>query len=77
MHGLHERAAKALGWPVEDTKSFSLPGLRELVRPIDLQLAIDIDGTIQAGLHVTRQAVYDTEVQAMHAYLRTAGKPLP
>lgn len=31
---LHERIAKKLGWTVAEARSFSLPALRELLRPI-------------------------------------------
>jgi len=31
---LHQRIAEALGWTVEQARSFSLPALRDLVRPV-------------------------------------------
>jgi hypothetical protein len=47
MDGLHERIAKALGWTVEETRSFSLPALRDLVRPVSMKLAHEITIAIQ------------------------------
>jgi hypothetical protein len=46
---LHERIAKALGWTLEEVRSFSLPTLREVVRPISLKLAYEVTLQIQAG----------------------------
>lgn len=39
---LHERIATALGWTVEQTQSFDLKSLRELVRPISAKLVHEI-----------------------------------
>lgn len=39
---LHERIAKALGWTVKETQSFSLPTLREMVRSVSPKLAHEI-----------------------------------
>lgn len=51
--GLHARIAAALGWTVADAMSFSLPALRELVRPVDRALANEISSAIEAGaLHL-------------------------
>jgi hypothetical protein len=47
--GLHDRIAKALGWSVSDTRSFSLAALRDLVRPVSAKLAHDITTAIQSG----------------------------
>jgi hypothetical protein len=46
---LHERIAKALGWTVEEARSFSLPALREVVRPVSMKLAYEITLQIQFG----------------------------
>jgi hypothetical protein len=46
---LHERIAKVLGWTVEEAKSFSLPALREVVRPVSMKLAYEITLQIQFG----------------------------
>lgn len=51
---LHERIAVSLGWEVCDAQSFSLPTLRDLVRPVSPQLAYEI--TIALGEHLTRPA---------------------
>jgi hypothetical protein len=39
---LHKRIAYALNWTEEETHSFSLPALRELVRPISPKLYHEI-----------------------------------
>ena len=49
---LHERIAAVLGWEVQDAQCFSLPTLRELVRPLRPSLAREI--TIRMGEHLTR-----------------------
>jgi len=49
---LHERIAAALGWPIDDVRSMSLPTLRDLVRPHDAKLARDIGEILGEGSHV-------------------------
>lgn len=39
---LHQRIAEALGWTEEEAKSFSLPTIRECVRPVNPKLAHEI-----------------------------------
>jgi hypothetical protein len=51
---LYERIAKALGWTIEQAQSFSLPALRDLVRPVSPELAYEISASMQHGSHVTR-----------------------
>jgi hypothetical protein len=46
---LHELIAKVLGWTVEEARSFSLPALREVVRPVSMKLAYEITLQIQFG----------------------------
>jgi len=46
---LHERIAKALGWSVKDTQSFSLQALRELLRTVSPKLVHEIDQAIRSG----------------------------
>lgn len=46
---MHKRIAAALGWTVEQTRSFSLQALRELVRPVDPALADEISKVVQSG----------------------------
>jgi len=46
---LDERIAKALGWTVEQVRSFSLPALRDVVRPVSVKLAHEITLQIQSG----------------------------
>lgn len=52
IHGLASRIAKALNWPMRDVQSFSLPALRDLVRPVDPALAAEITGVIYRAEHV-------------------------
>jgi hypothetical protein len=56
-HSLHDRAAKALGWTVEETQSMSLQSLREQVRFLDKSLADDITDAIESGRYITRRGV--------------------
>ncbi len=42
MDTLHQRIASALGWSLADTQGFSLPALRDLVRPVSAALADEI-----------------------------------
>ena len=46
---LHERIAQALGWTKEETQSFSLQSLREVVRPVSPKLAHELSTLIQSG----------------------------
>jgi hypothetical protein len=46
---IHERIAEALGWSVADVRSFSLPSLRDMVRPDHPKLAHEIDESIRSG----------------------------
>jgi hypothetical protein len=39
---LAARVALALGWTVDEVRSFSLPALRDLVRPVSPKLAHEI-----------------------------------
>jgi len=57
---LHSRIAKALGWTVAQTQSMSLASLRELVRPVDPELAKDITREMGGGHHVSRRNPADT-----------------
>lgn len=52
---LHEKIAKALGWTVAETQTMSLSSLREMVRPVDANLAAEISDHIQFGWHLTRK----------------------
>jgi hypothetical protein len=53
--GLHDRIAKALNWSIEETWGFSLAAMRELVRPIDPELAQDITLAVGGGSRVARK----------------------
>ena len=52
MGNLHTRIAGALGWTTEQARQHSLQSLRELVRPIDADLANEIAETIRSGRYV-------------------------
>jgi hypothetical protein len=49
---IHERAAAALGWSVEDTQRMSLQALREVVRSVDPALAAEMDQAIRSGSYI-------------------------
>lgn len=53
---LHERIALALGWTVEQAKSFSLLSLRDLVRPVSPKLADEITNAINSPGYYSRPA---------------------
>lgn len=52
MSDLHDRVAKALGWSTEDVQSVSMHSLRDLVRPIDPDLARELGYAIQSGAYI-------------------------
>jgi hypothetical protein len=54
-HDLRVRIAKALGWTQAEVGQFSLPALREMVRPVDPKLAERISEVIAGGHHITRR----------------------
>lgn len=47
---LHERVARVLGWAPEQAQSFSLPALRDLVRPVSPKLAWEITCAIEGSV---------------------------
>jgi hypothetical protein len=49
---LHDRIAKALGWSTRDVQSLSMQSLRDLVRPVDADLAREMDYVIQSGAYI-------------------------
>ena len=49
---IHARAAKALGWTIEETQSMSFQSLREVVRKHDPALANEITRQIQSGEYI-------------------------
>lgn len=52
---LHERIAEALGWSVEETRSYSLQALRELVWLPSPKLAYEITHQIALGSVLTER----------------------
>jgi hypothetical protein len=53
MSDLHDRVAHALGWTPAETRSVSMQSLRDLVRPVDPDLAQEISHVIQSGAYVS------------------------
>lgn len=49
---MKRRIAAVLGWTLEEVNQFAYPTLRELVRPIDPQLADDISRVIADGSYI-------------------------
>jgi len=49
---LYERIARALDWPVEEVRRFSLQSLRDLVRPVDPKLAEEMTRAIASGSYI-------------------------
>jgi len=56
MSDLYARAATALGWSPTDARSVSMPSLRDLVRPVNPDLAQEISLAIQSGAYLTPTA---------------------
>jgi hypothetical protein len=52
---IDERIAKTLGWELADVKTMSYNGLRDLVRPLDPELAKEITHIIDWGFFITRR----------------------
>jgi len=83
MTPLHPRIAQALGWPLSDTLTMSLLTLRELVRPVDRDLAADITRHLADDAHVAPPVVRRTprqpfvvgdQVRCRGAFLRSTGQ---
>jgi hypothetical protein len=49
---IHERIAAALNWSLNDVRSFSLPALRDMVRPVNPALASEISLALARGSHL-------------------------
>lgn len=67
MSDLHERAAKILGWSAKDARSISMQGLRELVRPVDPDLAREMDYMIQSGAYIRGEPLKKPRSKHGHA----------
>lgn len=52
---LHERIAEKLGWTVQETQSFSLAALREMVKDKSPKLAYFITEEIRTGRHLVQE----------------------
>ena len=52
MSDLHDRVAKVLGWSTKDVQSVSMHSLRDLVRPVDPDLARELSYAIQSGAYI-------------------------
>jgi hypothetical protein len=49
---LRERIAEALGWTVHDTTTFSLPTLLAFLRPVNKELAKELEKAVENEEHV-------------------------
>jgi hypothetical protein len=52
MSDLHDRIAHALGWTPAEARSLSMHSLRDLVRPVNPDLAREMDYAIQSGAYI-------------------------
>lgn len=52
---LYERIAEALGWTLPQVQSMSAQSLRELVRPVNANLAAELTHSIASGAYVARR----------------------
>ena len=52
MSDLHDRIAHALGWTPAEARSLSMQSLRDLVRPVNPDLAQEISHVIQSGAYI-------------------------
>lgn len=52
MSAIHRQIAEVLGWSEQDTAKFSMQSLRELVRPLDPELAAMMDRHIRSQSYV-------------------------
>lgn len=52
MSDLHDRIASALGWTPAEARSLSMHSLRDLVRPVNPELAQEISHVIQSGAYI-------------------------
>lgn len=73
MSDLHDRIAKALGWSGRDVQSLSMQSLRDLVLPVDPNLAQELNYAIQSGAYVRGTP---TKSRRTNARRNTAEKPL-
>ena len=75
MSDLHNRVAKALGWPVEETKRLSMQSLRDLVRPVDPDLAQELSYAIQSGAYIRGEPL--KKPRRHHAEILGSGPKIP
>ena len=71
MSDLHDRVAKALGWSARDVRAVSMQSLRDLVRPVDPDLAQELSYAIQSGAYVRGEP----STKRHHARKTTTNKP--
>lgn len=72
MSDLHDRAARALGWSASDVRSLSMPSLRDLVRPVDPDLAREMDYVIQSGANVRGEPLRSGRGRAKRSHAEKA-----
>ena len=56
MSDLHDRVASALGWTPTEARSLSMQSLRDLVRPVNPDLANELSLAIQSGAYIGEPA---------------------
>ena len=59
MSDLYDRAARALGWVPTDVHTISMQSLRDLVQPVDPDLAQEISLAIQSGAYIYDEPLPD------------------
>lgn len=52
MKTLHEKIADRLKWKVDEVASFSLAALRDLVKPLDSNLASEVSDALHCRAHL-------------------------
>jgi len=71
VSALHDRIAKALGWGAADVQSLSMQSLRDLVRPVDPELAKEMSLAIQSGAYARGEPA---RKRRHHARVRKAAR---
>jgi hypothetical protein len=57
LSDLHDRIARALNWSPADVRSFSMQSLRDLVHPVNPNLAREMDLVIRSGAYIANAPV--------------------
>jgi hypothetical protein len=59
LENLRPAIAKALGWTVEDTRTFSISALRDILPETERKLKYELTIILQSGFHIYER--YDRE----------------